>query len=128
MEKMDAEKVAVARAVGLADVWSTKQWYERSYGISGETLYDVLQHNHYYAGFHAPSHYLGYHHVLDEVPNTLVPIASFGAVLGVPTPAIDAIITLASAMVGVDFRQEGRTVETLGLGGLDAPAMMRYVA
>jgi hypothetical protein len=39
----------------------------------------------------------------------------------VRTPAIDALIEIARSMTGKDFAAEGRTLERLGLGGMDAP-------
>src|SRR5207245_202570 len=88
MEKVDAEKVAIGRALGLGDVWTILEWYDRSYGVRADSLYDALQNHPYYAGFHSPPHLLGYNHVPDEVPNSLVPLASLGASLGVPASSI----------------------------------------
>ena len=113
MEKIDHEKSEVARAFGVP-VLDARGWYKECYNVEGNSLYEVLQSNEYYLGFSAPKHVLGYHHVLDEVPNSLVPISSFGAVVGVPTPMTDALVGLASAALGHDFWTEGRTVDRLG--------------
>jgi opine dehydrogenase len=41
--------------------------------------------------------------------------------LGVPTPTMEALVTLASVVLGRDLRKEGkRTLATLGLDGLSA--------
>jgi opine dehydrogenase len=128
MEKVDAEKVAVGSALGLRDVWTIVDWYERSYGVRGDNLYDVLQNHPYYAGFHSPQHLLGYNHVPDEVPNSLVPLVSLGAALGVATPAARTVVDLACVMTDVDWWSVGRTVETLGLDGMTAAEMRHFVA
>ncbi|MDQ3858644.1 MAG: NAD/NADP octopine/nopaline dehydrogenase family protein [Actinomycetota bacterium] len=128
MEKIDREKVAVGRALGLEDVWTILDWYRASYGVTGGTLYEALQNHPYYAGFHTPTHVLGYNHVPDEVPNSLVPLASLAEVVGVPTPSVRAIVDLACVMTDVDWRAEGRTVDSLGLTGLDAEGMREFVA
>jgi opine dehydrogenase len=47
-----------------------------------------------------------------------VPIASIAEHLGIETPAIDTIIRLANMITGRNFREEGRTVDKLGLKGL----------
>ena len=91
--------------------------------MTGESLWDSLMRNPYYEGFHASSHLLGYNHVLDEIPNSLVPVSELGAALGVPTPSIDAIVDLACAMCRIDFRKHGRTLEVLGLDGMTADEM-----
>jgi opine dehydrogenase len=128
MEKVDAEKVAVGRALGLGDVWTILDWYRRSYGVEGNSLYEVLQSHPTYAGFHSPQHLLGYNHIPDEVPNSLVPLASLGAALSVSTPAIRSVIDLACVMTDVDWWSSGRTVASLGLDGMDADEMREFVA
>jgi hypothetical protein len=40
----------------------------------------------------------------------------------------DAIIDLASAMLGVDFRASGRTLARLGLAGRDLEGVRAFVA
>jgi opine dehydrogenase len=45
----------------------------------------------------------------------------------VPTPTTDAIIDLACAMCRIDFRRHGRTLEVLGLDGMTAEEMLRFV-
>jgi opine dehydrogenase len=127
MEKVDAERVAIGHALGLGDVWTILDWYRASYGVVGETLYEVLQNHPYYAGFHSPTHLLGYNHIPDEVPNSLVPLASLGEALDVPTPTIRALVDLACVMTDVDWWSEGRTVTSLGLDGLSTEEMRGFV-
>jgi len=57
-------------------------------------------------------------HVTDDVPYTLVPLARAGLAAGVPTPATDAVIALASCLVGVDLMSAGRNPDALGLAGV----------
>jgi opine dehydrogenase len=127
MGKLDQEKQAVARALGLREVWSLLDWYRESYHIGGDTIYEAVIANPYYEGFTAPSHILAQNHILDDVPNSLVPIADFGRALGVPTPTIDSMVHLASAMCSIDWWAEGRTVSSLGLGGMTAQQMLEHV-
>lgn len=127
MEKIDQEKMTIARAIGIKEVWSLLDWYRESYRVVGDGIYDTIQRNEYYKGFTAPTHFLAQNHVLDDVPNSLVPIASFGRAVGVPTPTIDSLIDLASAMCGIDWWGEGRTVERLGLAGMSSEEMLRHV-
>ena len=126
LEKIDAEKVALVKALGL-DALSAKTWYHECYGAEGSNLYEALQNCAPYAGYSAPKGLLEYHHVLDEVPNSLVPMASFGDTLKVPTPMIKAIVNLACQICGIDFWSEGRTVATLGLAGLSVKEMTELV-
>jgi opine dehydrogenase len=128
MEKVDGEKCAIGRALGLGDVWTILDWYRASYGVTGETLYEVLQNHPYYAGFHSPTHLLGYNHIPDEVPNSLVPLVSLGEALDVPTPAMETLVDLACVMTNVDWWAEGRTVASLGLDGMTPEEMRDFVA
>jgi opine dehydrogenase len=127
MANLDREKQAVGRALGVRDVWSLPDWYRESYHVVGEDIYDAIRRNPYYEGFTAPSHILAQNHILDDVPNSLVPISDFGKAVGVPTPTVDSIVHLASAMCGVDWWSEGRTVSSLGLGGMTVPEMVDHV-
>jgi len=127
MGKLDQEKQAVARALGLKEVWSLLDWYRESYHVVGDTIFEAVRANPYYEGFTAPGHILAQNHILDDVPNSLVPIASFGKALGVPTPTVNAVVDIASAMCSIDWWQEGRTVESLGLGGMSPVEMIDHV-
>ncbi len=64
--------------------------------------------------------------ITDGVPCVLVLASSLGEAAGVPTPAIDELVTVASAMLGRDFRAEGPTLATLGLGGLDVTGLVGF--
>jgi opine dehydrogenase len=57
-----------------------------------------------------------------------VPISALGDQLGVETPTIDVMIELASILLGRDFWREGVTLRELGLEGMSAEEMVRYVA
>lgn len=126
LEPLDAEKVSIAKAMGL-DAWTARDWYRESYGVTGDSLFDVLQRNPYYAEFAAPTHFLGYHHILDEIPNSLVPIAHLGEMVGIQTPTIRAVVDLASSVCGFDFWHEGRTPTSLGIEGLSLDELFGYV-
>lgn len=45
---------------------------------------------------------------------------------GVDTPVIDGLIAIASAMLGQDFRADGRDLERLGLGGLGTEELHKF--
>ncbi len=126
MEKIDAEKVGIGKFLKL-DAWTYADWYRESYGATGDGLYEVLQNNQYYANFHAPGHLLGFNHIVDEIPNSLVPLSSLAKQLELATPTIDAIIELGKVMTGIDFWTVGRTVEKMGVAGMTAEQMLEFV-
>ena len=49
---------------------------------------------------------------------TLVPMSELARLAGVPTPTMDALISLASIARGVDFRSAGLTLARMGLAGV----------
>ena len=65
-------------------------------------------------------------HITEDVPCALVLASSLGEAAWVPTPVIDALVAAASAMLGQDFRAEGRTLATLGLDGLDVTGLVGF--
>ncbi len=126
MEKIDEEKVSIGKAFGI-DAWTCLDWYRECYGVTGPSLYDVYHNNPYYLGFHAPTDILQLNNILDEVPNSLVPLASFGDLVGIDTPAIDSLINLACTMIDIDFWSEGRTIESLGLAKMSLKEIIQFV-
>lgn len=125
LEKIDRERVAVARALGI-EMETAAQWLRRVYGSEGETLYELLHSTKAYQEIAAPTT-MQVRYVLEDIPTGLVPIASLGAALGVPTPACRAMVDLACVLYERDFWAEGRTVENLGLAGLDREGLLHFV-
>ncbi|MGB9812070.1 MAG: NAD/NADP octopine/nopaline dehydrogenase family protein [Thermovenabulum sp.] len=125
LEKLDEERMNVARALGVKTL-SAIEWLYESYGAKGETLYEAIQNNTAYKGLTAPKG-LNTRYIYEDVPYSLVPISSLGKQVGVETPAIDTIIGLACMMTGVNFWEVGRTSEKLGLAGL-TPAEIHLFA
>lgn len=125
LEEMDAERVAVAQALGVP-ARSAREWLGEAYDARGETLLEAVRNNQSYAGIKAPTS-LDHRYIFEDVPASLVPIASLGEHLGVPVPVIRSIIQLASVIHRIDYWSVGRTVERLGLKGL-CPEGIRRLA
>jgi hypothetical protein len=47
--------------------------------------------------------------------------------VGVKTPVIDTLVDITRCMTGKSFAAEGRTLERLGLAGMDAAQIRRVV-
>lgn len=116
LESMDAERIAVGAAYGVK-VTSLAEWQAAAYDVTGENLYEVFQNNPFYRPVKAELT-INNRYVTEDVPSGLVPLCEYGRVAGVPTPTMDAIISLANAMMGKDYRVSGRTLEKLGLAGM----------
>ena len=117
IEAVDRERLAIAAALGLnvlsepaigmrqgymlEDNYSTS--YSTAPGFKGITAQSQLDHRY----------------LTEDVGYSLVFLADLAARLGVPTPVIDAEITLASTLLARDFRAESvRTLRTLGLDAM----------
>lgn len=70
---------------------------------------------------------LNHRYISEDVGFGLVALSALGRIAGVATPVIDAQVTLTSAATGIDYWRRGLTLERLGLGGLDAKALLRRV-
>jgi len=116
LERLDEERLAVANALGIR-AHRAKDWLYQAYASIGTNLYEAIQSTPGYKGVRAPARVL-HRYVTEDVPMSLVPIASLADDLGVPVPTIKSIIHLAGVMLGEDFWKTGRTVERMGLKGL----------
>jgi opine dehydrogenase len=125
VERIDAERRAVARAMGV-EVPSIKDFYAMSYGVSGKDLHDAIQQVRAYDGIKGPTS-LNTRYLFEDIPTGLVPLSCLGRAMGVPTPAMDAVIELGSILLNRDFRKEGRSLEKLGLAG-KSPEEIRKLA
>ena len=54
-------------------------------------------------------------------------MSALGTAAGVRTPAIDALVKVVRSMTGKDFAAEARTLDRLGLSGMDATQISRVV-
>jgi len=116
LEKLDKERLEIAAALGIK-VMSAKAWLYTAYSATGKDLYEAIHDNPGYMGLKAPDR-LHHRYIDEDVPMSLVPIASIGEMLKVKTPTIKSIIHFASIMRGIDFWKEGRTVNNLGIKGM----------
>lgn len=125
LEAVDRERVEVAAALGIR-ANTAREWLYLAYDAAGKTLLDAMRANTGYGGIKAPGT-VQHRYISEDVPFSLVPIAAIGEMFGVPTPAIRAVITLASIMHGADYWAEGRTVDRLGIRGMSVRDLRFYV-
>lgn len=116
LEAIDAERIAVAAALGIR-AYTAREWLYLAYDAVGRSLHEAIHANTGYCGIKAPEE-IYHRYITEDVPMSLVPIASIGEMLGIETLTIDSIIRLASILHQRDYWAEGRTVDKLGLEGL----------
>jgi opine dehydrogenase len=129
-ETINAERVAVAAALG-ASVPSLADWFDLVYGVREATLVETCQRLTYNSD--GPDQATGtpksldHKFITEDVPTGLIPMSALGAVARVGTPTIDALVEIVRSMTGNDFAGEGRTLEPLGLEGMDTRQIRRVV-
>lgn len=128
---INAERVAVAAALG-AEVPTLEDWFERTYGVRGATLPETCQllttnNDGPYQATGTPRAW-DHKYIAEDVPVGLIPMRALGHAASVPTPQIDAVIRLAQTLAGNDFASTARTLERMGLGGMDAARIRHVVA
>jgi opine dehydrogenase len=126
LERVDAERVAVAAALGIRAM-TAREWLYIAYDAPGATLYEAMRRQPGYKGIMAPQALAGHRYLSEDVPTGLVPIASLGRMLGVATPTMDSLIQVANIVHECDYWRTGRTVERLGLGGMSVKEIRRFV-
>jgi opine dehydrogenase len=127
-EAIDAERLAIVRTFGLPEV-SILEWVRRYYGhqgMHGDSLYEMFSTSPVHGPTWGPRS-TNSRLITEDIPYGLVPLASFGLLAGVPTPTMDALITLASTINQTDYRRRGRTVESLGLAGMSIDEIVSMV-
>lgn len=122
---LDRERVTIAAALGVR-ARSAVRWLKDAYSAKGDTLYEAIQGNPGYQGIRGPRN-LRHRYIFEDVPFSLVPLASLGKQFGVNTWAIDAMVRLACVVHGTNYYERGRTAEDMGLTGLRVAEIMRYV-
>jgi len=129
-EAINAERVAVADKLG-AKVPDLAAWFELTYGVHEKTLSESCQKLTYnsdgpYQATGTPKSF-EHKYVSEDVPCGLIPMSAIGKAVGVPTPSTDGVILMAQIMAGSDFAANARTLDRLGLAGMDAEQIRRVM-
>ena len=125
LEVLDRERVTVASSLGLR-ARTAQEWLKLAYNTVGEDLNEAIHNQPGYYGIKAPPT-LNHRYIFEDVPMSLVPIASLGMRYGVSVRGMESIIRLGSIIHRTDYWRRGRTVEKLGLENLSVSELTNYV-
>jgi len=125
LEALDRERVTVASSLGIR-ARTAVEWLKLAYDTTGEDLQEAIHNQPGYYGIKAPPT-LNHRYIFEDVPMSLVPIASLGERYGVSVRGMDSIIRLACIIHRTDYWRRGRTIDKLGIGGLSVGELTRYV-
>ena len=125
LEVLDRERVTVASSLGIR-ARTAMEWLEMAYNVNGADLNEAIHNQSGYYGIKAPNT-LAHRYIFEDVPMSLVPIASLGMRYGVSVRGMDSIIRLACFIHRTDYWRRGRTVEKLGLNEWSVSELTHYV-
>jgi len=125
LEVLDRERVTVASALGIR-ARTALEWLKLAYDTSGDDLHDAIHNQPGYYGIKAPPT-LHHRYLFEDVPMSLVPMASLGVRYGVSVRGMESMIRIASIIHRTDYWRRGRTVESLGLAQWSVSELVRFV-
>ena len=124
LEALDRERVTVAAAIGIR-ARTAMEWLQVAYNVTGTNLFEAIHNQTGYFGIKAPGT-LNHRYIFEDVPMSLVPIASIGSSLVYRVRGMDSIVRLACVIHQTDYWRRGRTMEKIGIGGLSGGELIRY--
>ena len=119
IEAVDNERMAIAGALGVTLLSDPELGVTQGY----------MREANYSTGYSTAPGFLGlgaqgeldHRYLTEDVGYSLIFLTALAARLGVPTPVMDALITITSIVLARDLRGEGkRTLSTLGLEHMSA--------
>ncbi len=125
LEVLDRERVTVASALGIR-ARTSLEWLKLAYDTIGVDLHEAIHNQPGYYGIKAPAT-LNHRYIFEDVPMSLVPIASLGRRYGVSVRGMESMIQIASFIHRTDYWRRGRTVEKLGLEQWSVSELTRFV-
>lgn len=131
IERVDKETIAIKKALGIKDQTPYKDWLVRQGMLSEykDTYYEAIRNSKLgtVVPFQCGPNALQHRFITEDVPYSLVLMASIGDLVGVDTPMMDALITIASTMLQRDYRSEGRTAEKIGIPNVPIEKLRKWV-
>jgi len=125
MDKMDAERLAIARAYGYELPDMVTQYKAMYSYCHGETLCDMVHTCTPYGKIEGQRD-LKTRYLYEDLPYSLVPMMALGRLAGVETPYMESFRHFAYLLLG-DQMDEGRTFESLGFDRTTKEAFVREI-
>ena len=130
IEAVDSERLALADRLSVPTVsfveFLAEAGYTTAEAAATGSVFQALQAGEKIRSVKAPPT-LDHRYLHEDVGWGLVQWLHLADLLGVPTPAMDALTALAGVMNGVDYEGTGLTLERMGLLGLGADGIGSYV-
>jgi opine dehydrogenase len=124
-QELDQERVNIGKAFGVK-LEPVLQMYKTLYHSEGTTLTEAILKTDAYREI-AGQKKMETRYLLEDIPMGLVPMISLAKVVGVNTDRMETIAKLGGFLLDKDLFSVGRTIEKLGLDGMDADQILEYL-
>lgn len=125
------EEVALARELGVGiQPYREEQFFSRSNVLGSEFMnedYKIAFDQVYSEAAYTGPNDIHNRYITEDVPVGCNVFQALGRKFGVPTPIIDALITLAAIMTEIDFAAEGYTLDHIGIGDMNKAELQTYL-
>ncbi len=121
MLAMDADRMAIQLTISSSgiELKHALEAFYSSYGLGQKSLSEMLRQSpiHGNPAFPAPSA-VDTRYISEDLPFGLTPWSAIGRMWRIPTPTVDAVLQIASTILGRDCFSEGLTLDDLGITGM----------
>jgi opine dehydrogenase len=130
IEAVDRERLNIFKKLG----YSTSPFLEFFYraglttkkGFESGSIYVALQNSEPNRFIKAPQS-LDHRYVHEDIGYGLLPMMEIAGLLNLDTPVMQALVTLASRAVGIDYSNEGLNLEKMGIAGFNKERLLTYL-
>lgn len=116
IERLDAERLALARAFGL-QVRTIEAHFAKSFGTTAPKLADIAAELHAKRGGPSGPTDVDTRFLSEDMPYGLAFCEVLGGIAGVPVPATRTLLQAATLLLGRDLASENDLIAALGLQG-----------
>ncbi len=126
MEKVDRERCEIASKF-FKNVMNVSEIMCSLYSLNYDNIYDTIKNISAFKIQYAPGS-MQHRYVSEDVPYSMVPIATIGKKLGISTVNMDSVINIACMANDVDYWSEGRNADKIGFSKEQAKYLEKVVA
>lgn len=122
IDGLDKERLALGERLGIRLETAADLLWRSGYGPRG-TIYETINGCAGLRNVRGPAD-LSHRWFVEDIPYALALWADLARSCGVPTPIMDSLCGLTSALLGRDVRTSGRSLSSVGLQDLDADGII----
>lgn len=128
-EAMDSERLSLRKTGVFSSLTPWREifldWYAYN-GARGETLLEIMKSNPGLSRAKLPPSF-DHRYVTEDVTAGLIPLIELLERFGIDCPINRSVVHLSAALSGIDLQSRGRTLHSLGLGGMANEVLLEYL-